>query len=126
MFAAPSAITRPGRTGASAPKTMPGRKCPTTSRPAPGAGGWALTRQAGRAGVFPGPLGVDVAEHLVRLAHGGGGDLHQLLVRPPGVVPLGDRHEEALLVERARVGAEAAPADVDRVAGRAEEGHQPR
>ena len=49
MFAAPSAITRPGRTGASAPKMIPGRKCPTTCRPATGAGGWALSRQPGGA-----------------------------------------------------------------------------
>src|SRR5206468_1067166 len=49
IFAAPSAITLPGRTGASAPKTIPGRKWPITCRPATGAGGSALRSEPGGA-----------------------------------------------------------------------------
>ncbi len=76
--------------------------------------------QATTANVVAGDLGVDVAQHGFRGAHVGGDQLDQLAVLPPGIVELGDRDEQPFLVDRARVGRQPAPADVEDVAGVAE------
>ena len=60
-----------------------------------------------------GDLGIDVADHLDRLAHVGLDDVDQPLVHLAAIDDLGDREVDAFLVDLPRLADDAAAADVD-------------
>ncbi len=78
--------------------------------------------QAAAADLVAGRQRVEIAHHLDRLAHVGGDDVGQGLVDLAFAREVHQRDIEAFLVDLARVGAHAAAADVDDVAGRGEQG----
>ena len=56
---------------------------------------------------------IEIADHLVRLAHIGAQDPDQVEIDLALLRELHDRDLDAFLVDRLAVGAEAAPADID-------------